>query len=509
MGPINYAMQVQSPFEGQLAGIKLGATLADMESALAKQAMERQAAQQAMARQQLVQQGMASLMANPNPTAQDYINLSMLLPEKEAASMRANWETLSKERQSNELKFGGQVYAAFQSGQPQIAIDLLRQRGEAERNSGRASEAQVYETYAALAERSPEMATRSIGVLLAGLPGGDKVLEGVGKVGAEARAEALFKPDLAKKEAEAKQAGVAAEYAPAVAQAGLTKAQSEALTAATAAKYADQVQRLGIQQSEAQIRKIGFDIQNAAAKLNLDRERLGLDAANIASQIAERGGKIPEGAAKLVNEAAIASGAAKQSEDQLNSLANRITSLGTSWGVLGSAAESLAKLTGSQDAKTMLLQEYTRLRNDAAIRSLPPGPATDRDIELAMKGFPPENANPQVLSQFLRGMAKMQGITAKVEASKAEFLSNNKGLLTRASSPFIAGDFAVKPGESFTELAARIAQSVNDQYRGGQPGALQQQIPGYAPAGVPAAGATPPGAASIRSQADAIIRGGR
>lgn len=509
MGPINYAMQVQSPFEGQLAGIKLGATLADMESALEKQAVERQQAQQALARQQLVQQGMASLMANPNPTAQDYINLSMLLPEKEAASMRANWETLSKERQSNELKFGGQVYAAFQSGQPQIAIDLLRQRGEAERNSGRANEAQVYETYAALAERSPEMATRSIGMLLAGLPGGDKVLEGVGKIGAEARSEALFKPELEKKVAEAKREGVLAEFAPAMAQAGLTKAQSEALSAAVDAKYAEQLKKLGVQKSEAEIRKIGSEIQDIAARRALDRERLSVETANVLSQIAERGGKIPEGASKMVNEAAIASGAAKQSEDQLNSLANRITSLGTSWGVLGSAAESLAKLTGSQDAKTMLLQEYTRLRNDAAIRSLPPGPATDRDIELAMKGFPPENANPQVLSQFLRGMAKMQGITAKVEASKAEFLSNNKGLLTRASSPFIAGDFAVKPGESFTDLAARIAQSVNDQYRGGQPGALQQQIPGYAPAGVPAAGATPPGAASIRSQADAIIRGGR
>lgn len=509
MGPINYAMQVQSPFEGQLAGIKLGATLADMESALQKQAVERQQAQQALARQQLVQQGMAALMANPNPTAQDYINLTMLLPEKEAASMRSNWETLSKERQANELRFGAQVYAALQSGQPQIAIDLMRQRGEAERNSGRPNEAQTYETYASLAERSPEMATRSMGVLLAGLPGGDKVLEGVQKVGTESRAEALFRPELERKVAEAKKAGVEADFAPARAQADLTKAQSDAQTAAINAKYAEDLAKLGIKKTEADIRQIGANIQNQAARLTLDRERLAVESANVLSQIAERGGKIPEGAFKLVNEAAVASAAAKQNENQLNSLANRITSLGTSWGVLGSAAESLAKLTGSQDAKTMLLQEYTRLRNDAAIRSLPPGPATDRDIEIAMKGFPPENANPQVMSEFLRGMAKMQGITAKVESAKAEFLSNNKGMLTRASQPFIAGDYAVKPGESFTELAARIAQSVNDQYRSGQPGAVQQQIPGYAPAGVPAAGVTPTPATNIRSQADAILRGGR
>jgi hypothetical protein len=164
---------------------------------------------------------------------------------------------------------------------------------------------------------------------------------------------------------------------------------------------------------------------------------------------------------------------------------------------------------------TQLRQEYIRLRNTAAIKSLPPGPATDRDIILALKGFPGENASATDLSSFLRGMAKLQDVDASINNAKTDWLSQNNGVLTRAKSTFIAGDYATKPGETFNDFSQRIIGDVTKKYRPQEQiteekrQQLVSQIPtGQAPTAAPAtAPATAP--VNIRSQADAILRGGQ
>jgi hypothetical protein len=155
---------------------------------------------------------------------------------------------------------------------------------------------------------------------------------------------------------------------------------------------------------------------------------------------------------------------------------------------------------------TQLRQEYTRLRNTAAIKSLPPGPATDRDIALALRGFPGENASSQDLSNFLRGMAKLQNIDASINNAKTDWLAQNNGTLTRAKSTFVAGDYAANPGETFNDFAQRIVSDVSNRYTQKQAPVANSEIP------VPRNSApiqTPPAQGNIRSQADAILSGGR
>jgi hypothetical protein len=163
---------------------------------------------------------------------------------------------------------------------------------------------------------------------------------------------------------------------------------------------------------------------------------------------------------------------------------------------------------------TQLRQEYIRLRNTAAIKSLPPGPATDKDINLALKGFPGENASATDLSSFLRGMAKLQDVDASINNAKTDWLSQNNGVLTRAKSTFIAGDYATKPGETFNDFSQRIIGDVTKKYRYEQ--IAEERTPAVlflksqldqAPTAAPAAPATAP--VNIRSQADAILRGGQ
>lgn len=171
MGPIDYTMNVQSPFEAALSGFKAGAGIAEY------QAKALQARQQ-MEQQRLVQGRIQALMEKDNPTVEDFIGVAMLLPEKEAESMRRNWETLSKERQQNDLRFAGQIMSAL-STNPEIGVRMLRERAEAERNAGREDQAKAYETYAQIAEMNPKLARNNVGIMLAALPGAKDLFESI------------------------------------------------------------------------------------------------------------------------------------------------------------------------------------------------------------------------------------------------------------------------------------------------------------------------------------------
>jgi hypothetical protein len=256
-------------------------------------------------------------------------------------------------------------------------------------------------------------------------------------------------------------------------------------------------------QTRTNIRNLESQIGDRAVRQRLDADRLALDTARTLGEIQDRNGRIPESAQKGINDAAVASSAAGQQARRLESLAADLTKAGGGFGALSTATEWLRRSTGNQNAMSELRQEYVRLRNGLAIQSLPPGPATDRDIQLALSGFPPENADSRTIASFLTGMAKLQKVSENVEKAKADWLANNRGSLGRASATFQAGDFAARQGETFPDFSARI---VTQATRSPMAGAIEQIPESSGPTAVrPAAPAGP----SVREQADAILRGGR
>jgi hypothetical protein len=416
--PYDYSINVQSPFEAALGGLKIGATIADIRT-------QQEAAAKAAERQQMLNQGMQALITNPNPTARDFTNIAMLLPEKEAASMRANWDTLNKDQQDNELRFSGQVMSAFSSGAPQIGVSLLRQKANAERNSGREDRAKAYETYAQLAETNPGAAQKTIGIMLAGVPGGDKVLE----------------------------SSIKALKAPAEIRTGEAGAtEKELITANTPTRLA-----LENTNTAAQIKNIDSQIADRSNRLALDRDRLQTDVEMKLFELGQAGTKLTPEAIKIVNDSTIAAVGAEQSAGRMLDLAGRIESAQGGKGALTKASEWFAGATGRQDEWTQMRQEYTRLRNTQAIKSLPPGPATDKDIQMALKGFPEETANSQTIGSFLRGMAKLQQYEGAAKAAEAEWV-NSTGSLGRAKTDINIGGIQIPAGTSFVDFMRQYGE---------------------------------------------------
>jgi hypothetical protein len=510
--PIDYGVQIADPTQAFLGAFQTGAAIQDTR-------LKQEQQQQQMANQKLIQEGFAKLR-QPGATAADYANLAMVLPETQAKSVRESFNMLSGERQNAALQQSGQVFSAFRSGQPEIAISLLDRQIEGKRNSGDEEGAKFLETWRNVAKENPKATEDYFGFTISQMPGGDKVIESAVKLGGELRAQAKAPAELTqaiaaadKAVAEATTAQATATNAAEKAAADAAKATADANAAKVKAKYAEQVEIAGLNKTNWDINNLRSQIGDRSARLNLDTQKTAADVAAKMSDIQKNLTDIPADTRKLINESAVLAATSKQSAGQFNDLAKRLDEAGGGYGVFSSASDFLKKGAGFQGGMTQLRQEYTRLRNTAAIKSLPPGPATDKDIAMALKGFPSDNASAGDLSSFLRGMAKLQDVDASINNAKTDWLAQNNGTLTRAKNTFVAGDYATKPGETFNDFSQRIIGDVSKKYQSPEQTAEEkrQQLISQIPtnqAQVPAAAAAA-APANIRSQADAILRGGQ
>lgn len=121
-----------------------------------------------------------------------------------------------------------------------------------------------------------------------------------------------------------------------------------------------------------------------------------------------------------------------ESARKMELLANDFSRLSVGGGLKSTVTESLKDILGSQDEVSTARKRFNAIRSSQATTNLPPGPASDKDIALALSGFPKENANANQVISFLKGQAKLARIDEKFNEFKAGFISNNnsvKGLI--------------------------------------------------------------------------------
>jgi hypothetical protein len=247
-GPINYAVDVQSPFEAAIGGFKIGAAGAEAQA-------------QAKAREQAatVQTELKALFNNPNATGADYDRVAAFLPKEQAAIVTQGFERKTKAQQDSDLRMGAEVYSAIKSGQPNVAIQRLTDSAVAFRNSGREQDAKAAEASAEAIKINPTGAQATVGLYMARLPGGTGYLEAADKALSTVRAEALQPATLKKGVAEADKA-----------VADATKAQAEATNAPAMAKADADLKA-------AQARKAEVDAEFARANAVLEAEKKRAD----------------------------------------------------------------------------------------------------------------------------------------------------------------------------------------------------------------------------------------
>ena len=270
--PIDYGVQIADPTQAFLGAFQTGASIQETR-------LKQEQQQQQMANQKLIQEGFNKLR-QPGATAADYANLSMMLPETQAKSVRESFNMLSGERQNAALQQSGQVFSAFKAGKPDIAISLLDQQIEGKRNSGDEAGAKFLETWRDVAKENPKATEDYFGFTISQMPGGDKVITSALALTKGQQEEKLF-PDLQKQK-----------------NAEMLKAVSDSEKAAIEAKYADKfaiadLQKkaadLGLTKAQtgsalAQTKKLGQETAKIALELEAFKATGGLDPAKAFEQ---------------------------------------------------------------------------------------------------------------------------------------------------------------------------------------------------------------------------------
>ena len=214
--PINYAIDIPDPSQAFLQAFKTGTAVT--ETRMAQEQAQRQAEQQKQ-----IQESFARLR-QPGATARDYANLSMLLPETQAKAVRESFSMLNADQQQFARAQAGQVFSAFRSGRPEIAINLIERQIEAKRNSGDEQGAKFLETWRDVSKENPTATEDYFGGILAEMPGGKDVLEAALKISAERRTVAEAPSKLLEAQSKAKEAEAKARVAFETATDEITKA---------------------------------------------------------------------------------------------------------------------------------------------------------------------------------------------------------------------------------------------------------------------------------------------
>lgn len=110
MDPINYNIDVATPFQAGLQGFQGGLAITDAIRQQQLQAMQ-------LKQQQQMQQDFARLASTPNPTATDYAAMMTKYPQL-SDHFKKSWDVLNADQQQNQLQSATQVHAALVQGRP-------------------------------------------------------------------------------------------------------------------------------------------------------------------------------------------------------------------------------------------------------------------------------------------------------------------------------------------------------------------------------------------------------
>lgn len=124
---------------------------------------------------------------------------------------------------------------------------------------------------------------------------------------------------------------------------------------------------------------------------------------------------------------------ALKGEEQLwrfQSLAQRFeefAATGAAAGVPARLEEFFRKTFGKENELSALRTEFNNTINNAVLQSLPPGVASDKDIAIAMGGWPAGTSNPEFIGAYLRVMRGYQAYKYAQTLYRARFMAQNRG----------------------------------------------------------------------------------
>lgn len=202
----------------------------------------------------------------------------------------------------------------------------------------------------------------------------------------------------------------------------------------------------------------------AAQRLALDQQEFGFkmqQAQEKAQQLIREAPKLSVNMEKGIETAVNNATASSNSANSMSALAQQFRAEKPTTGLFGNAQNMFAKLTGSDTTLRDLRIRQNALVNSQVLKFLPPGPATDKDVEIVRQGAPTDMDNPETVARWLDAMANLERRNAQFNEFKAEWMSANGNPGQSRNGGQILG-LDVKKGESLGSAVKRYMSMNTD-----------------------------------------------
>lgn len=202
----------------------------------------------------------------------------------------------------------------------------------------------------------------------------------------------------------------------------------------------------------------------AAQRLALDQQEFGFkmqQAQEKAQQLISEAPKLSVNMEKGIETAVNNATASSNSANSMSALAQQFRAEKPTTGLFGNAQNMFAKLTGSDTTLRDLRIRQNALVNSQVLKFLPPGPATDKDVEIVRQGAPTDMDNPETVARWLDAMANLELRNAQFNEFKAEWMSANGNPGQSRNGGQILG-LDVKKGESLGSAVKRYMSMNTD-----------------------------------------------
>jgi hypothetical protein len=163
--------------------------------------------------------------------------------------------------------------------------------------------------------------------------------------------------------------------------------------------------------------KAGYQALELARKAKVDESKIAKES--------DKTGKLDVATRGRIDEETVKAYDAYDQSNRAMSIAARFDTINPRAGVAGEIEAAFVSATGTQGEAELLRQDFENLAGARTLTRLPTGPASDKDMLFASKGFPATFDNPKAIAKALRGYAKLQAVQAAYHEFYAKYLAEN------------------------------------------------------------------------------------
>lgn len=143
--------------------------------------------------------------------------------------------------------------------------------------------------------------------------------------------------------------------------------------------------------------------------------------------VTNEGQKLSVFDSKVIDSASTEATTAAAASSRYLDLANKLREKNVSGGLFSTWAEALKDISGNQDEITNLKRTVMEVVNSEAIKSLPPGAASNADVSFAREPFPTARANGEYVAKWLEAISRLNQKRAEFAEHKARFIGQFGG----------------------------------------------------------------------------------